>query len=109
MSKLEPRLGSHLAPGAIAVALFGVLAWVFLNASFAEPAGFGDASVIESLGFALLNIQGPIPTEGFLVAFLLIAFVLDAALDGAILLARRDEEEGGLMTALGGRGGDDEE
>ena len=122
MSKPEIRGGSRLLPGLIAVALFGVLAWVFLTASFEPPAGF-EGSVVEGIGYALLNItvDGVPYSEGFLAAFILIALVLDAALDGAIMLARRDEEGGaGLTSALktdGGensgeerrrRGGDDE-
>jgi NADH-quinone oxidoreductase subunit J len=35
----------------------------------------------------------PEGTEGFLVAFIVIALVLDAALDGAVMLARREEGE----------------
>jgi len=95
MSSSRFRIGQHLLPGVIAVALFGVMAAVFLTASIGEPAGFGDASVIESIGFSLLDItdaDGTVPTEGFLAAFILIAFALDAALDGSIMLARREDE-----------------
>ncbi len=96
MSRPRFRIGTHLLPGVIAVVLFGVMAAVFLTASIGEPAGFGDASVIESIGFSLLNIttaEGTIPTEGFLAAFILIALALDAALDGSIMLARREDED----------------
>jgi NADH-quinone oxidoreductase subunit J len=89
-------------PGIAALALFGVLAWVFVNANFGNPAGFPEgASVLDSIGYAMFNIQAPdaIPSEGFLVAFIVIAVVLDAALDGAVMLASR-EEEGTLTTAL---------
>jgi NADH-quinone oxidoreductase subunit J len=101
VSKPEFRIGSHLLPGLVAVGLFGVLAWVFLGAEFQDPAGFGDASVVEGIGYALLNIAPPsgLPVEGFLAAFILIAVVLDAALDGAIMLARREEEEGARLTS----------
>lgn len=92
-----------LLPGLAAVALFGVLAVVFVRASFGDPAsGFaGSEGVTASIGYAMFNIAHPdaIPSEGFLVAFLLIAVVLDAALDGAVLLARRDEG-GEITTAL---------
>lgn len=100
------RLGRHLLPGLVAVALFGVLAFVTLRAEFDEPAGFpGDASVTADIGFALINAPTTIEAEGFLVAFILIAFVLDAALDGAVYLAGR-EDGGQLLGAL--RGGDEE-
>jgi NADH-quinone oxidoreductase subunit J len=94
-------------PGVAALGLFGVLAWVFVsadfNAAFDGPAsGFvGDAGITESIGYAMFNIQAPdaIASEGFLVAFIVIAVVLDAALDGAVMLASR-EAEGTLTTAL---------
>lgn len=96
------QLGRHLLTGIIAVALFAVFAFVTLRAQFPETVGFpGDASVTADIGMALLNASTVIPTEGFLVAFILIALVLDAALDGAIYLAGR-EEAGELLTALRG-------
>jgi NADH-quinone oxidoreductase subunit J len=40
-----------------------------------------------------LNLPGgDIGGEGFLVSFIAIAVVLDAALDGAILLAKKEDE-----------------
>jgi hypothetical protein len=42
-------------------------------------------------------------TEGFLVAFLTIAVVLDAALDGAVMLARREVEASPETATDGGR------
>jgi len=101
---------SSLVPGLAAVALFGVLAVVFARASFGDPAGFAAGeSVTASIGYALINVQHPdaIPSEGFLVAFLVIAVVLDAALDGAVLLARRDEA-GEITTALRSSAADEE-
>lgn len=99
----KPTDRGSLLPGLAALALFGVLATVFVGASFGDPAsGFaGEAGVTASIGYAMFNIQHPdaIPSEGFLVAFLIIAVVLDAALDGAVLLARRDEQ-GEITTAL---------
>jgi len=108
VTKPEFRVGSHLLPGLVAVALFAVMATVFLTAGFAAPAGFGDASVMEAIGYALLNIDvdNGIPVEGFLFAFILIAVALDAALDGAIMLARREEDDS-LTSALQTDGGDD--
>lgn len=102
------RLGPHLVTGVIAVALFAVMALVVLRSEFGAVAGFpADESVTENLGFALLNIETTIPSEGFLVALILIALVLDAALDGAVLLARR-EEGGRMVTALDAGRGDEE-
>jgi len=90
-------------PGVAALGLFVVLAAVFLRAPFGDPAsGFvGDAGITASIGYAMFNIQAPdaIASEGFLVAFIVIAVVLDAALDGAVMLASR-EAEGTLTTAL---------
>lgn len=102
------RLGPHLLTGVVAVALFVVMAYVSLRTELGEVAGFPEGeSVTRNIGFALFDIPTTIPSEGFLAAFLLIALVLDAALDGAVLLARR-EEAGRMVTALGGGGGDDE-
>ena len=89
------RLGNHLLPGLIAVALFGLFAFVFLTASFPSPQGFpADANITANIGYALFNIDaGGVPAEGFIVAFFTIAIVLDAALDGTVLLARRDVDQ----------------
>jgi len=87
------KLGSHLLPGLVALALFAVLAAVFLTTSFEQAAGFPiDASITANIGYALFDLQrlGTIPSESFLVAFIVIAVVLDAALDAAIMLARRE-------------------
>ena len=81
-----------MLPGLAAVALFLVLAAVFLRAPFAAAEGFPDGiHVTAEIGYALFNIPaGDVPTEGFLAAFFIIAIVLDAALDGALLLARQE-------------------
>ncbi|GAB3684878.1 NADH-quinone oxidoreductase subunit J [Salinarchaeum chitinilyticum] len=94
MSKSTFKVGSHMLPGLVAVALFAVMAWVFLGASFGDAAGFpGGASMVDTIGYALLDANPTeIPSEGFLAALIIIALVLDAALDGAIHLARRDDE-----------------
>jgi NADH-quinone oxidoreductase subunit J len=118
-TKPELKLGSHLVPGLAAVALFAVLAVVFLQASFGEPAGFpADANITASIGYAMFNItEGvDVASESFLVAFEIIDLVLVAALAAAVMLARR-ETDGALMEILadGGRevrsalGGDDRE
>lgn len=91
----------RLVPGLIAVALFGIMAAVFLTAdgttplewAFTDPAGFPDVSIVGSIGYALIGAAeyGVEGTENFLVALILIAIVLDAALDGALMLASRDD------------------
>ena len=151
----ELSLGSHLAPGLVAVALFVVLAAVFVGASFGTAAGFEEyhvtnnvsvtsntsanvttgvdngsavafinganetrtvivsddpnanvsiveqngeliaqvvepTSVTASLGYAMFNLDGPIDSEGFLVAFELIDIVLVAAVVAAVMLGRSE-------------------
>jgi len=97
----RPRISEEIEPaaGLAAVALFAVLAAVFLTSDFGAPAGFsGDVNFTASIGYALFDLpeQSDIPTEGFLFAFLAIAVVLDAALDGAIMLARREDDSSTL-------------
>lgn len=90
----RPRLHTGgKAAGVAAVGLFGFLAAVFLTAGFGAPQGFPEGSVTASIGYAMFNLPaGDIGGEGFLVAFIVVAIVLDAALDGAIMLAKKDEE-----------------
>ncbi|UWG47606.1 NADH dehydrogenase subunit J2 [Halanaeroarchaeum sp. HSR-CO] len=86
-----------LFPGLLAAGLFGVLAVVVLGASFAGAAGFEtDAPITASIGYALIDLEGvaaTVASEGFLAALVTIAFLLDAALGGAVMLARRDGGE----------------
>jgi NADH-quinone oxidoreductase subunit J len=92
----RPRLhtGGNKLVGLVAVGLFAFLAAVFLTSGFGTAEPFPDGSITASIGYAMFNLPGgEIPSEGFLVAFIAIAVVLDAALDGAIMLAK-DEEEG---------------
>lgn len=82
-------------PGLAAFALFVVMATVFVTAEFGTPTGFpAEESVVGGIGDALLGITNAnfVP-EGFLVAFIVIAIALDAALDGALMLAKRDGGE----------------
>ena len=105
-TKPSLRLGSHLLPGLAAVALFVVMAAAILQGSFGAPQGFGpDAEITASIGYAMFNLDmGTVPGEGMLVAFLVIAVALDAALDGAILLAKREEDGSAVaLLADGGR------
>jgi NADH-quinone oxidoreductase subunit J len=96
------KLGSHLVSGLAAVALFAVLAAVFLTAPFGDPAGLvAEGSITAAIGYALIDRTGlaAFETEGFLVALLVVGVVLDAALDGALLLAK-SESGGRIVTAL---------
>jgi NADH-quinone oxidoreductase subunit J len=86
----------RLLPGVAALALFALLALVSLGSSFAGAAGFpADASVTEGIGYTMIGLAGSaIPAENFLAAFFIIALVLDAALEGSVLLAQRGDERG---------------
>lgn len=99
-------LGRYLLPGVIAVGLFATMALTFLTAGgtglfetfFTDPEGFPDVSIVSGIGYALIGepaAAGPEAvyenTESFLVALVVLAVVLDAALDGALMLASRDE------------------
>jgi NADH-quinone oxidoreductase subunit J len=97
----RPRLATEasLVPGLIAVGLFVLLSAIFLAAPLAGPATFDGGAVMQSLGAALMSIDAgavvgdgtPIPAEGFVVSLIIVAVALDAALDGSLMLARRDE------------------
>ncbi|MEA5387555.1 proton-conducting membrane transporter [Haloarculaceae archaeon H-GB2-1] len=90
----ELNLGEHLLAGLAAVALFAVMAAVFVSAGFGQPAGFGDGSITASIGYALFAMTdlAAHESESFLVAFEIIDIVLVAALVGAVMLARRESE-----------------
>ena len=87
---------SKMLPGVVALALFVVLAVVFLGASFGAPQGFPNgANITASIGYAMFNIfnvdgQNLVQSEGFLIAFEIIDLVLVAALAAAVMLARRE-------------------
>ena len=89
------EIGRRTVPGLAAVVLFVVMAAVFVTAEFGTPAGFPEGeSVVAGIGGALIGItNGSFVPEGFLVALILMAVVLDAALDGALMLAERDGGE----------------
>lgn len=92
--------------GLAAVALFLIMAAVFLTAQFTTPQGFpADASVMEGIGFALFDIAGDgiIESEGFLAAFEIVDVVLVAALVGAVMLARREDSDVSSLLTDGGR------
>jgi NADH-quinone oxidoreductase subunit J len=98
----RPRLRdpSTFVSGIVAVALFAVMVAVFVGADFGEAAGFAtDANVTATIGYALMGLldvagDGAVETEGFLAAFIIVALLLDAALEGAVMLADRDLHRG---------------
>jgi NADH-quinone oxidoreductase subunit J len=106
-SRPELERNSRQVVGVLALALFGVLAAVFLTAGFGDAAGFpGEGSITAAIGYAMFNFDaGAFPSEGFLVSFIVIAVVLDAALDVAVMLGLQ-EEDGDDGVAADGRGGD---
>ncbi|GAA0553621.1 hypothetical protein ABNG02_10125 [Halorubrum ejinorense] len=105
MSNDESR-GSRIAPAIAVGALFALIAATVNAAAFeAAPAGFpADASVVHNIGYALFDLGAydvaTIPAEGFLAAFLIAAVALDVAVDGAVYLAKR-EEDGSIVSAVG--------
>jgi len=107
MSRPELQSDISYTKGLAALALFVVMAAVVFAADFGPAQGFpSDANVTESIGYAMFNLDlGSVPAEGFLVAFLLIAVVLDVALDGALYLAKRENEDDETLTALIADGG----
>jgi NADH-quinone oxidoreductase subunit J len=109
----RPRLYTSKSQvvGLVAFALFGVLAVVFLTADFGPAETFNGAEEITAtIGYSMMSLDaGTLPAEGFLVSFLIIAIVLDAALDATVMLAKRDEDDAeGAAVTDGGReeGGD---
>lgn len=103
------RLGPHLLRGIGAVALFAFIASVVIRTPFAEGVGFpAGENITASIGYALIGLPqyAAHETEGFLVALIVIAVALDAALDGAVMLARRDV--GGRIAGALRSGGEEE-
>lgn len=90
MSRLPVAPTGRVLRGAAAVGVIAVLGVAIATAEFAAPAGYGGASVLESIGLAMINAEGPLPAIGFLVPLILLALVLDAALEGAVYLAEKD-------------------
>jgi NADH-quinone oxidoreductase subunit J len=103
----DERRGSRIAPAIAVGGLFAVLAATVNAAEFGfESVGFpADASVVHNVGYSLFNLGAydvaTIPAEGFLAAFLIAAVALDVAVDGAVYLAKR-EEDGSVVAAVGG-------
>ena len=101
------RLGKTLVPGVLAVVLFALMGVITLNTGFGTMTGYPEGiSITSEIGYAMFDMtalqSGAMnigDTEPFLVSFLLIAVVLDAALDASLVLAKR-EEAGEPVTAL---------
>ncbi|MFC7240451.1 hypothetical protein ACFQS4_20010 [Saliphagus sp. GCM10025317] len=101
------RLGTSLVPGVLAVVLFAMMALITWNAGLGNMVGFPEGvSITAEIGYAMFDYTalqsselGMGNTEPFLFSFLLIAVVLDAALDASLVLAKR-EEAGEPVTAL---------
>ena len=86
-----------LLPGLAAVGIFVVMVVVFLTADVTDVTGLEGIRTVDGIGYALLGAAEQAGeelvfenTESFLVALILLAVVLDAALDGALMLAKRD-------------------
>ncbi|MFP8889296.1 hypothetical protein ACLI4U_05935 [Natrialbaceae archaeon A-CW2] len=101
------RLGKTLVPGVLAVVLFALMGVITLNTGFGTMTGYPEGiSITSEIGYAMFDMtalqSGAMnigDTEPFLVSFLLIAVVLDAALDASLVLAKR-EDAGEPVTAL---------
>jgi NADH-quinone oxidoreductase subunit J len=94
----RPRLieiDRRLLAGLIPLGLFAVVAAIVLTTEFGAPQGFADGglTIVEDIGYALIGApeHATLGVEDFLVALILIAVLLDAALDGALMLAKRDD------------------
>jgi NADH-quinone oxidoreductase subunit J len=105
-TKPELNTEGSLLPGLAAVALFVVMAVAIVRASFGDPQGFApDAGITASIGYAMFDLDmGSVPSEGFVVTLIVVAVALDAALDGSLLLAKREEDGSPVaLLADGGR------
>lgn len=100
----EFRRGPELLPGLIAAILFAVIATVVVRTPFGASEGFPEGvSIVAHIGYAMFDMHHlmaeGMTAEPFLVAFILVAILLDAALDASLVLAKR-EEGGEPVTAL---------
>jgi NADH:ubiquinone oxidoreductase subunit 6 (subunit J) len=90
-------IGRRAVLGLIPLALFGFLAAVVLTTDFTgiDVSGnaFAGVNIVADMGYALIGAPelAQVGTENFLVALVLVAILLDAALDGALMLAKRDD------------------
>ncbi len=110
----RPRLHrGNKTLGLAALALFVVLSTVFLSAEFGTAATFqGATDITTRIGYAMFDLpmpEGPVGSEGFLVAFEIIDLVLAAALVAAVMLAFRDEDRSDVHPIVdGGDGREDD-
>jgi hypothetical protein len=87
----------RLLLGLLPLGLFVFLAGVIFTTDFAGigDGGFesGGLSIVADMGYSFIGAPelAELETEDFLVALVLIAVLLDAALDGALMLAKRDD------------------
>lgn len=87
----------RLLLGFLPLGLFVAIAAFVLTTDFStvEVAGFagGGLSIVEDMGYSFIGAPelAELETEDFLVALILVAILLDAALDGALMLAKRDD------------------
>ena len=102
MSRPQLEQDISLLPGLAAVGLFGVLAAAFLSVELPDPSGFGaDAALMKSIGAAMFGFEAsnvvsdgtPVASEGFLLAFEIIDFLLVAAREHDRANEGRDEQE----------------
>lgn len=90
-------IGRRAVLGLIPLALFVFFVAIVFTTDFSgtEIVGFpnGGLSIVEDMGYSFIGEPGlaELGTEDFLVALVLIAILLDAALDGALMLAKRDD------------------
>lgn len=91
MARPRLHLGRHLLPGIVAIGIFILIAVTTFNIEFTDSVGTFEPNIIEEIGLSLVNAASE--ADGYLVPLILIALLLDAALDGAVYLARRDGGE----------------
>ena len=105
MSDDGSRGRGRLVPAVAVGLLFAVMVLAVSSADFGAASAFpADASIVHNIGYALFNLGeydlGSVPSEGFLAAFLIAAVALDVAVDGAVYLAKR-EQDGSIVAAMG--------
>ncbi|WP_233739873.1 hypothetical protein [Halovenus carboxidivorans] len=95
----RPRLidlDRRLLLGLLPLGLFAAIAVFVLTTDFSGVTVSnlgGGLGVVEGMAYSFIGAPelSEFETENFLVALVLIAVLLDAALDGALMLAKRDD------------------
>ncbi|MFW5973784.1 MAG: hypothetical protein ACOCPZ_00180 [Natrialbaceae archaeon] len=89
------EIDRRLLAGLIPLVLFAVVAAIALTTDFGDSQGFADGglTIVGDIGYALIGASehATLSVEDFLVPLILVAVLLDAALDGALMLAKRDD------------------